>query len=59
MYICIDSCGEIVMDKTIELAYELYISDFGDSDTKIENLTYHELGKPIKARFSLIIDGSL
>jgi len=59
MYICINSCGEIVMGETIELAYELYISTFGDSDTKIEDLTFHEIGKPIKARFSLIIDGSL
>ena len=47
------------MGETIELAYELYISTFGDSDTKIEDLTFHEIGKPIKARFSLIIDGSL
>jgi hypothetical protein len=59
MYICIDKFGEMALGETIEAAYEKFMAEDGLVGTEIENLTFHELGKPIKARFSLTIDGSL
>jgi len=54
-FLCIDEENDSAIGNTIEEAYENYRDEI--NCVSIDNLTFYELNNPIKARFSLIIDG--